>query len=296
MSGRRLHEDEVAVDTELVRALVATQATQWAGLPLSAFGSAGTVNAIFRLGPDMYVRLPRAARFVTSLDNEFTWLPHLAPNLSLAVPEPLMRGEPGAGFPFPWAIFHWLEGTTYSPERVVDEVEEGRRLGRFVLELRAVDHAGAPRSTRDAAVTDDVFTKYSIERLPARFDQEAVRPAWDAALEAAPWHGAGATWTHGDLIPPNVLVRDGRIAGVLDFGEAGVGDPAVDLIPAWALFGHEGRAAFRATIGADDDTWHRARAFAYRQAIRIIPYYLHTHPDFVAMASATVARVLDDLP
>jgi aminoglycoside phosphotransferase (APT) family kinase protein len=285
----------VSIDENLIRNLIAMQVPKWADLRLSSIPTSGTVNAIFRLGSEMYVRLPRAERFVASLDNELEWLPRLGPYLSLAVPKPVFRGESGAGYPFPWAIFRWRDGQTYAAEHVRRESNEAIALGDFIRELRAIDPTEAPRSHRDQPVIDDDFTKLSIEALPAGFDRSEVWSAWKTVLQADAWNRKNAVWIHGDLIPPNVLVHRGRISAVLDFGDVGVGDPAVDLIPAWSLFGSEGRAVFRAKLEADQDTWARARAFAFRQAVRIIPYYLKTHSNFVAMATTTIGRVLDDL-
>jgi aminoglycoside phosphotransferase (APT) family kinase protein len=217
----------------------------------------------------------------------------LVNDLPLAVPEPVVEGVPGAGYPFPWAIYRWYEGETFTRERVADETDAARRLATFVRALRAIDPTGAPTSHRDARIAADPFTQSSIDGLPDTLDTSAVAGAWQHALTTPEWDGA-ATWTHGDLIPPNILVRDGHVAAVIDFGGAGIGDPAVDVIPAWTLFGREGRAAFRDALDVEDSTWQRARALALRQAIRIIPYYRDTHPAFVAMATHTVNRVLDD--
>jgi aminoglycoside phosphotransferase (APT) family kinase protein len=293
VTGSKLHEDEVHISLAVVKSLVATQLPQWSDLPLTEVRPSGTVNTIYRLGADLAVRLPRVERYVVSLTNELAWLSRLAPQLPIAVPEPVASGKKGSGYPFPWAVYRWLDGEPYADDRVTNETDAAARLAQFVGALRAVDPAGAPRSHRDERITADPFTQSSIDDLPDALDRAAVADAWQHALTAPPWDRAGV-WTHGDLIPPNLLVRDGALAAVLDFGGAGVGDPAVDVIPAWSLFGRDGRAAFRAALGVDDETWDRARALALRQAIRLVPYYRETHPEFAAMGARTIARVLDD--
>ncbi len=101
-------------------------------------------------------------------------------------------------------------------------------------------------------------------------------------------------WLHGDLLRPNLLVDGGRLCAAIDFGSAGVGDPAADVIAAWSVFGQSGRETFRGSLGVADGTWNRARGYALHQAAMIIPYYPETNPGFVALARRTVEEVLAD--
>jgi aminoglycoside phosphotransferase (APT) family kinase protein len=277
-----------------VQQLLSAQFPQWAGLPLARVQSTGTVNAIYRLGADMCVRLPRVQRWASDLEKELRWLPTLAPHLPLAVPEAVATGRPHAGYPFVWAIYRWVEGETFASDRVGDEHQAARQLAQFVANLRGLDASGAPRSRRDRSMhAQDAETRTAIEQLRGVIDADAVIAAWKMALEAPVWDGR-AVWTHGDLLPPNLLVDRGRLLAVIDFGSMGVGDPAIDVIPAWSVFGVRGRRAFRAALGVDDATWARGRGFALHQALLIIPYYPATNPAFVTMATRTVDEVLGD--
>jgi aminoglycoside phosphotransferase (APT) family kinase protein len=286
-----MHEGEVGIDEELVGRLVAAQFPHLAGLPICAVQSTGTVNAIYRLGDRLYARLPRVAAWAQSIEKELDWLPKLAPHLSLRVPEPVARGRPGSGYPFPWAIYRWIEGRPYTDDCVRDERAAAGELARFVAELRRIDPAGAPRGGRRPLRELDAATRRAIELSRGVIDGDAAATAWSSALAAPAWDGA-PVWVHTDLLRPNLLVDRGRLCAVIDFGGAGVGDPAADVIAAWSVFGHAGRVAFRGALGVDDGTWQRARGYALHQALLIIPYYVETNPEFVALAKRTVEEVL----
>jgi aminoglycoside phosphotransferase (APT) family kinase protein len=290
-----MHAGEVPIDAELVRRLLEAQLPDLSGRPISEVRSTGTVNAIYRLGDDLYARLPRMRDWADDLSKEARWLPHLAPLLPLALPEPVAEGRPAAGYPLRWAVYRWLDGQTYAPELVADEHQAARDLAAFVAALRGIDPNGAPRSHRDRPLRLlDVEARTAIASLGPSYDRPALTRAWETALRA-PDRTGEPVWVHGDLLPPNLLVRDGRIAAVLDFGSVGVGDPAVDVIAAWSVFGPAARETFRTALAVDDATWGRARGLALHQSLLIIPYYVETNPGFVAMAARTVQRVLDDV-
>ena len=289
-----MHEGELDIDVGLVRRLVGRQFPRWAGQPVVPFPSTGTVNAIFRLGDELCVRLPRVRDWAGDLDKELRWLPALAPRLPLAVPVPVAAGEPDTGYPFRWAVYCWLEGASFDRGLIRDEREAARDLARFVVSLRGIDPSDAPASTRDRPLpARDKETRAAIASAAGMIDAAAVSAAWETALQTPAWTG-GPAWTHGDLLPSNILARDGRLAAVIDFGNMGIGDPAVDLIPAWTLFGPAGRAAFREAVGAEEGSWARARGFALHQAVLIIPYYAETNPTFAASAKRTIAELVAD--
>ena len=146
---------------------------------------------------------------------------------------------------------------------------------------------GVPLSTRDKA------TRACIAELQGMYDTEAILASWEESIEAAEWAGP-PTWFHGDLLPGNVLLRDGRVRSVIDFSGLGVGDPACDLMLAWALFEGESREVFRHTVGVDDAQWLRGRGMALSQAVIFIPYYLDTNPVGVAAARKSLEAVLAD--
>ena len=291
----KMHDGEADIDAGLVGRLVAAQFPQLAGLPVSAVRPTGTVNAIYRLGGRLCARLPRLQEYAGDLEDELRWLPWLAPQLSLRVPEPVAMGRPASGYPFPWGIYRWIEGQPYADELVGDERQAARDLARFVAGLRRIDPlAGAPRAGRRPLRELDSATREAIDSSRDVIDRDAATAAWECALAAPAWEGA-PVWIHADLLRPNVLVDGGRLCAVIDFGGAGIGDPAADVIAAWSVFGPAGREAFRDVLGVDDGTWDRARGFALHQAAMIIPYYPQTNPGFVTMAKRTVGEVLADI-
>jgi aminoglycoside phosphotransferase (APT) family kinase protein len=289
-----MHRGETAIDAELVGRLVAAQFPQLAKLAIRAVHSTGTVNAIYRLGDHLCVRLPRLQEWAQTLIKELDWLPKLAPLLSLRIPEPVERGHPGSGYSFPWAIYRWIDGQPYRDALVHDERQAAADLAQFVAELRQVDPAGAPGGGRKPLRELDAATRAAIGSSRNVIDGDAATAAWEKSLEAPPWDGM-QVWIHSDLLRPNLLVNDGRLSAVIDFGSAGAGDPAVDVIAAWSVFSHTGRATFRAALDVDDGTWTRARGYALHQAVQIIPYYPETNPEFVALAIRTVEEVFADV-
>lgn len=290
----KMHAGELDIDTALVRRLLAGQFPQLADLSLRVVRSMGTVNAIFRLGHNLCVRLPRVERWAEGIQREWDWLPKLAPQLSLSIPKPLYLGTPAEGYPCPWAVYEWLDGEPYQDELGGDEGQMARDLASFIQELRGVDTQGAPHAGRRPLRELDALTRAAIEGSQGLIDVEVVSVAWTRALDASAWDGE-ATWMHADLLKSNLLVRDGRLYGVLDFGSAGIGDPAFDVVPAWSVFSAAARAVFRAELDVDEATWCRARGYALHQALLIIPYYVKSNPGFVALAQRTVGEVLGDV-
>jgi aminoglycoside phosphotransferase (APT) family kinase protein len=290
----KMHDGEADIDAGLVRRLVAAQFPALAGLPVSAFRSTGTVNAIYRLGDGLYARLPRMARWARDLEREARWLPRLAGRLPLQIPEPVALGHPGQGYPFGWAIYRWIEGQPYAAERAVER-QAARDLARFVAGLRRIDTSGAPRAGRRPLRELDAGTRAGIDEAGDDIDRDAVLAAWELALEAPAWDGAAPAWIHADLLPPNLLTGGGRLRAVIDFGAAGAGDPAADLIAGWSVFGPAGREVFRDALGAGDGDWDRARGVALHQAVVLIPYYRVTNPGMAALGSRTVGQVLADI-
>jgi aminoglycoside phosphotransferase (APT) family kinase protein len=289
----KMHEGEVDIDAELVRRVVTAQFPQYMDLPVKELRAMGTVNAIYRLGDRLYARLPRVPEWAQGLQREWHWLPKLAPHLSLRVPRPVGKGEPGSSYPFSWAIYEWIDGEPYADGLVDDELQAARDLAQFVAELRRIDPVGAPRTGRAPLRELDAVTRAAIESAHGVIDSAAASAAWERALEAPAWDQR-PVWIHTDLLRSNVLVHAGRIGAVIDFGAVGVGDPATDVIAAWSVFGPAGRAVFRRALDVDDGTWNRARGIALHQAVMIIPYYAETNPAFVALAKRTVEEILAD--
>jgi aminoglycoside phosphotransferase (APT) family kinase protein len=290
----KMHEGQVDVDPGLVAGLLAEQFPELAGLAIRRVRSTGTVNALFRLGNDLCARLPLIGKWSQSLIKELEWLPWLAERVSMRIPEPVAIGAPSSGYPFPWAIYRWIEGEPYADEIVDDERAVARALARFVRDLRAVELVeAAPPAGRRPLRLLDAETRSAIDRARGLIDGDATLAMWERSLAAPPWDGS-PMWIHTDLLRPNLLVDDGSLRAVIDFGDVGVGDPAADVIAAWSVFNAAGRAVFRIDLDVDDDTWARARGYALHQAALIIPYYGETNPAFVTMARRTIDEILGE--
>ncbi|MGK5551846.1 aminoglycoside phosphotransferase family protein [Actinomadura kijaniata] len=290
-----MHPDEVPTDARLVERLVRAQFPRWAGLPVTPVASGGTVNAVYRLGDALSVRLPLTADGVGDLERERRWPPRLAPFLPVPIPSVVAHGRPGEGYPWPWSVHRWIEGETPVEGALDDAGGLARDLGRFVRELRGADVADGPPAYRGGPLAGvDAATRRAIGELARTgepFDAAAALAAWEESLAAPPWAGEPC-WVHSDLMPGNLLVGQGRLTAVLDFATAGVGDPACDLIPAWNLLPATARDAFRDSAGADDATWLRGRGWALSMAVIQLPYYRRTNPVISANARYVIRAVL----
>ncbi|MHB1583578.1 MAG: aminoglycoside phosphotransferase family protein [Acidimicrobiales bacterium] len=290
--GRPMHADEVPVDDATVRRLLSSQFPQWSDLPLERLPDSGTDSAIFRLGHEMGVRLPRIHWAVGQVEKEHRWLPRLASGLPAPVPIPLGRGEPGDGYPHPWLVFTWLGGTSLDHRLGSATADLGRRIGELVRALERLPTDGPPAGHRGSLLAErDAAARAAIRRLRHEVDAGRALSIWADAVDAGPWTGA-PVWVHGDLLPGNVLVDiGGTLAGVIDWSQTGVGDPACDGMLAWSL-PPGAREAFREALGFDDATWARARGWVIEQTTSYIPYYEPTLPRSVAQARARLASAL----
>jgi aminoglycoside phosphotransferase (APT) family kinase protein len=295
VTGGKMHADELETDEGLVRRLLAAQFPQWAELPIEALPLGGTDNAIYRLGNELSVRLPRRSDWARgSDDNEFEWLPKLAPLLPLPVPRPIARGAPGEGYPHDWAVYNWLEGED-AANALLDLPRAAIDLAGLLAALWRIDPTGGPPpGGRGGSLRPrDEHTRAGIAALGDLIDAAAVTKAWETALAAPEWDGP-PEWIHGDLDARNLLVRDGRIIGLLDWGSTCVGDPACDVKVAWAVLDAETRPVFRELLEIDEATWARGRGWALSQAMIALPYYLHTYPVIVEQAWRWLGEVLAD--
>lgn len=290
-------DDRSVGSIELVRALLAEQHPDLADLPVSPL-AAGWDNAVFRVGPELTARLPRRVEGVALIAHEQRWLPELAPRLPLPIPAPIRTGVPGCGYPWPWSVCPWFPGEPASTHPPADGDRAARDLGGFLAALHLPAPADAPANPYRGvplAARDDRF-RAAVEHLAGRPERLAppVRTwavaRWDELRQAPPWTGP-AVWLHGDLHPHNLLVHEGRIRAVIDFGDLTAGDPATDLAVAWMLFAEPHRARLREVgHGADDATWARAEAWAVALAVA----YLEGSPDgspMLAVAHRTLAEL-----
>ncbi|RSN79092.1 phosphotransferase [Streptomyces sp. WAC 05379] len=295
----KMRADELDIDAALVGRLVAEQFPEWGGLAVRRVRSAGTDNAMYRLGDDMVVRLPRLPGGARQVDTEHRWLPRLAPRLPLAVPVPLAKGAPGAGYALPWGVYRWLDGENAHDAPLTEPADAAERLGRFVAALRKVDAAGGPPSWRGGPVGgNDAHVRTAIRDLGAAgtLDAPAATAVWEDALRLPQWDHA-PVWLHGDLLPGNLLTSAGRLTAVIDFGGLGVGDPAADTIAAWAVFDAEAREVFRAAADVDEATWARGRGWALCFGLVAEHHYGDTcgngtNPVLASVGRRAVAEVL----
>ncbi|BAJ32886.1 MULTISPECIES: phosphotransferase [Kitasatospora] len=299
-----LHEDEVAADRATVRALLREQRPEWAELPVAEAG-AGTDNRMFRLGAELLVRLPRTAETARALRKERRWLPALAPHLApYAVPEPVHEGVPGAAFPLPWSVYRWIEGTVPAPDSVRDWAALGTALAGAVRTLHA---APVPDETAregldwyrggELGPCDEWVGAYFAELAaaggaglgPGRLARLAG--VWREGL-LLPAPDGPAVWLHGDLKPSNLLVRDGALHAVIDFGGLSVGFPDAEHAPVWDLPAAARRAYWRAAA-LSPETWRRSRAWAVAVGVAGLSYYRESDPAFAAECRSRLLAVLD---
>ncbi len=296
MPSKKMHANEVTTDVSLVHRLLTSQFPQWANLAIKPVRSAGTDNAIFRLGNDMSVRLPRIDWALGQVDKEHEWMPRLAPYLPLSIPMPLAKGQPDEGYPYHWSIHKWLEGENASIDKIIDPCQSATELAQFITALQQIDTTGGPLAAEHnlrgvSLKTRDKVTRKSIAALKGTIDINAALAVWEEALQAPEWNNE-PVWFHGDLLIGNVLFDRGRLSAVIDFGGLGVGDPACDLMIAWSLFSGKSRDVFREKLNVDDATWARGRGQALSQAVIFIPYYLTTNPVGVRYARRMIDEIL----
>lgn len=283
------------IDVALVRRLIAEQFPKWAHLPLRRVEVSGWDNRTFRLGDELSVRLPSAAHYAPQVDTEHRWLPVLAPRLPLPIPTLVARGAPTASYPYPWSVRRWLSGEPASVAHIDDLSTFAVDLAGFLAALARVDPTGGPRPGPRNFWRGGPLATYAAETLQA-LDELGQRVPRAPALAA--WEQASATtwpyapvWFHGDVAAGNLLVREGRLAAVIDFGQTGVGDPACDLAIAWTTFpSRASRHAFRAALGVDDRTWARGRGWALWKALIILRGAVR---EGNAAAASTARRVVD---
>ena len=293
-----MHRDEVDIDLALVTRLVASQFPRWSGMACKEVDSAGTDNAMFRLGHQMVIRLPRIASAERGIEKEIAWLPRLAPHIPFQIPEVLGVGEPGDGYRFRWAIYTWLVGEEPTP-RVASSKQLATDLAEFVLALRDMqvrDGAGEtlPGSYRGGSLADrDALTRAAIIGSAGLIDTSAATEVWESAIQL-PEYRSPRRWFHGDIKPDNLLTERDRLTGIIDFGCLAVGDPAVDQIVAWNLLTRESRSVFRDLLAADEDTWARGRAWALTIGLLQLPYYKESNPRLAQVSKYQIGELIAD--
>ncbi|NTE54996.1 aminoglycoside phosphotransferase family protein [Agrobacterium tumefaciens] len=292
-------DDRIVVTVQQARRLIASQFPQWAALDVRPVELSGWDNRSFRLGDDMLIRMPSAERYVAQVEKEHRWLPALAPFLPVPIPAPLALGQPGEDYPFCWSVYRWLKGEPLA-----------RQLESINLSAIASDVAGFLKALHDIDASDgplagahnfhrggslafyDGEVRASAARLCDEVDQGLAMEIWQLALSSR-WQGQGV-WVHGDIAEGNLLVLDGRLSAVIDFGSSGVGDPSSDLILAWNVLDAESRAVFRRALDLDEATWQRGRGWALWKALIVLDAERGRNEEMAEWSRRTIRRVFED--
>lgn len=291
-------DGRAGIDAALVKRLLAAQFPQWSDLPVRPVEVDGWDNRTYRVGDSLTARLPTAAGYVPAVAKENEWLPRLAPSLPVAVPPILGEGAPGEGYPFPWSVRGWLDGETASREHIDDMAQFAVSVAEFILALQRCGTTGGPLAGEHSWYRGaspayyDEETRRCLAALDGHVDTDQAAVVWEAAL-AAEWRGE-PVWFHGDIASGNLLVADGKLTAVIDFGTSGVGDPACDLVIAWGMFSGESREAFRHTVAQDEATWARARGWLLWKCLLTLSGNIDTDPERAAFDQGLIAEVLAD--
>lgn len=259
------------ITVELVKQLINEQFPIWSNLDIKPVEFSGNDNRTFHLGDKKSVRLPSAECYVPQVEKEHKWLPILSNKLSLPVSKPLAKGSPSKYYPWPWTINEWIDGESLNKENISDLSQFAKDLGQFLKEFQSIDAHGGPIAGKhnffrggNLAVYDQE-TRDSIDQTKEIFNKDLLTEIWETALSSK-WENE-PVWVHGDIAPGNLLVKNGELCAVIDFGILGVGDPSCDAAMAWTFFENETRKVFKNSLNFDEHTWNRARGWALWKAL-----------------------------
>jgi aminoglycoside phosphotransferase (APT) family kinase protein len=292
-----VHPDQLGISADIARVLIDEQFPQWRNLRLREVAAAGTVHAIVRIGNGLAARFPLrgddpvAVR--AGLEAEAAAARELAAVSPVPTPRPVAIGGPGAGYPLPWSVQTWLPGRVATPHDLAGSSACAGDLAAFIGALRAVDTRGRrfAGTGRGGDLQDHgAWMQTCFRESEHLLDVPRLGALWTELRDLPP---AGPdVMSHHDLIPGNVLVRDGRLVGVLDGGGFGPADPALDLVAAWHLLDDVRRAALRRVLGCGDIEWERGRAWAFQQAMGLVWYYVQSNPVMSELGRSTLGRLL----
>ncbi|MHC5268920.1 aminoglycoside phosphotransferase family protein [Enterococcus sp. LJL98] len=259
------------ITTKFVKCLVKEQFPKWQHLAIQPVDQSGHDNRTFHLGKEYSVRLPSGVAYAGQVTKEAQWLPKLQGGLSYEIPVPVALGKPTAPFPFPWSINRWIDGQTVSVQTVPDRLVFAHDLARFLNELQQIDVTGGPLAGKQNFYRGGALkvyhqeTRQALTKLSSVFPAKPLQEIWERAL-ASHWQQP-PVWVHGDLAVGNLLVRDGRLVAVIDFGILGIGDPACDYVMAWTFFEQSSREIFKKSLACDEATWERSKGWALWKAL-----------------------------
>ena len=295
-----MHRGQLTVSADTVRALVGAQFPEWSDLPIGKVSSAGTDNALFRVGEELVARFPLVSAEISatrrSLEAEARAARELLGRTRFPTPRPIALGDPGPGYPLPWAVQTWLPGTVATAADPGESHAFARDLAEFIRDVRGIETGGRTFSGggRGGHLPDhDDWMSTCFERSERFLDVAPLRALW-SRLRTLPRGPGPDLMTHGDLIPGNVLVADLRLVGIIDVGGLGPADPALDLVAAWHLLEPGPRATLRDALGCDDLEWARGAAWALQQAMGVVWYYAASNPPMSEMGRRTLQRLVAD--
>lgn len=283
------------IDAQLVHQLISEQFPQWKDLPISPVFTSGWDNRTFHLGLEMLVRIPSRAEYAEKVAIEQKWLPILAPHLPLPIPEPIALGQPSHSYAWNWSIYRWIKGESASTAPISDLNQFARDLAHFLSDLHRIKIKDGPlpgphNFYRGGALkTYDSETRRALSSLKSKIDVDQAKTVWEEAIVTS-WQKP-PVWVHGDISAGNLLVRNGKLAAVIDFGGLAIGDPACDLAIAWTLFHGESRKIFEETLQLDLATWARGRAWTLWKALIVAAGFCNPSNK----ESKECWRVIDDL-
>ncbi|MCC2645613.1 MAG: hypothetical protein K0R94_1391 [Burkholderiales bacterium] len=261
------------IDEILVHNLITRQFPELKNLPIKAVAHQGCDNRTFRLGKELLVRLPSKQEYTFQVEKEQLWLPKLAIHLPYQIPIPIAQGQPDVDYPWKWSIYKWLKGESALLGEINNLESFAHDLADFMNAFQRIDTAGGPLpSTQNfyrggALLNYDEETRKAISLLKDNVDQKAVLNLWEKAINTK--YAGRPVWVHGDISPGNILVADGALSAIIDFGQLAIGDPACDLTIAWTMFYSKSRDVFIQSINMEHDTWVRAKAWGLWKALII---------------------------
>lgn len=290
----KMHANELEINNELVCSLIKIQCPDRVGLPLKRVTSSGTDNALFRLGQNWIVRLPRLVGADANINKEYLWVPQLAPFLNIPISVPVFKGDSTDFYPSSWIISQWNNGSNPEFEIKNEYHDLAEDLANFLNQFHNIPLSNGPASRRGLPlnVVDDEMRMSIVQLNHKEVDTKRITEIWEQSL-SIPYWDKEAVWIHGDFLPGNILIQNNRLSAVLDFSDVGVGDPACDCVIAWALMNSESRKIFKNHLeNTDENTWLRGRAWALSIAVIMLPYYMHTNPVLVALARRVIEQIL----
>lgn len=259
------------IDANLVKTLIKEQYPNFSDLKIVEVENSGNDNRTFHLGDSMLVRLPSGKEYASQIEKEMYWLPKLSPYISLDIPLPLFKGNPTKEYPFNWGIYKWIEGETLTYKNTLNLDLLAIDLAKFLKELQSIDATLGPKAGKHNFYRGgslniyDNETRIALKNLKNIFDTNSLENIWKKCLKSK--YTNKPVWIHGDIAVGNLLIKDGRLSAVIDFGILGTGDPACDYVMAWTFFSNKSREIFKSHLNCDEETFERAKGWALWKAL-----------------------------